>query len=112
MAGLDMMARWVPLTREDKPIVVPCVNEDPSHHPPTKMNQDVNPKYGFVETFNQMPFTGATEKMQYGRPPCDSRHAANEKKEQKRNRLPTPQMHVPVDVKPRVLGGPNTAFLK
>ncbi len=52
MAGLDMTARWVPLTREDEPIVVPCVKADPSHRPPTEMNQDMNPKYGFVETFN------------------------------------------------------------
>ncbi len=111
MAGLDMSARWVPLTWNDEPIVVPGVNSDPSHRPPTEMNQDVNPKYDFVETFNRMPFTGTTEKMCYGRPPCDSA-ICNKKKERKRKRLPTRQMRVPADVEPRVLGEPNSDFLK
>jgi hypothetical protein len=111
MAGLDMMARWVPLTQNDEPIVIPGVNADPSHRPPTKMNQDVNLKYDFVETFNQMPFTGTTKKMRYGRPPHDLA-ACNKKKEQKRKRLPTCQMRVPANVEPRVLGGPNINFYK
>ncbi len=113
MAGLDMTARWVPLTRINEPIVVPGVNADRSHRPPAEMNQDVNPKYGFVETFDRIPFTGTNEKMRYDRSPRDSRHAANKKKEGKRKRSLTRQMRgVPVEIRPRVLGGPNNAFLE
>jgi len=54
MGGLDMTTRWVPLTRIDEPIVVPGVNADQSHRPPTKQNQDVNPKYGFVKTVDAL----------------------------------------------------------
>jgi hypothetical protein len=50
--------------------------------------------------------------MRYGRPLCDSRHATNKKKECKRKHSLTCQMRVPADVEPRVLGGPNTAFLE
>ncbi len=111
MSGLDMTARWVPLTRGDEPIVVPGVNADPSHRPPTEMNQDVNPKYGFVETFDQIPFTGTNEKMRYERPTRDSARR-NQKKERKRKRSPTRNLRMPAEIEPRVLGGPNIAFLE
>ncbi len=29
------------------------------------MSATVNPKYGFVDTFDRIPFTGTTEKMRY-----------------------------------------------
>jgi hypothetical protein len=111
MSGLDMTARWVPLTQDEEPIVVPGVNADPSHRPPTKMNQDVNPKYGFVETFDRIPFTGTNKKMRYKRPTHDSARL-NQKKEQKRKHSPTRNLRVPAEIEPRVLGGPNTAFLE
>ncbi len=49
--------------------------------------------------------------MHYARPPRDLA-IRNKKKERKRKRLPTRQMRVPANVEPRVLGGPNSVFLK
>jgi hypothetical protein len=50
MAGLDMTAKWELITRCADPVPEP-ENTDANLRPPTEMNGPVNPKYGFVETF-------------------------------------------------------------
>jgi hypothetical protein len=72
----------------------------------------LNPKYRMKETFDCSPFIGRTEKMRYYKSLQESPTMRNHKKERKRMRLPTMQLKVPLPVKPRVLGGPNAAFLK
>ena len=67
MAGLGVTARWELLSRCDDPVLEPD-NEDGSLRPSTEMSATVNPKYGFVDTFDRIPFTGTTEKMRYCRP--------------------------------------------
>ncbi len=70
---------------------------------------NVTPKFGFVETFDRMPFTGTTEKMRYTRPKGAS---SNRKKDKKRKRSPTWHGRPIAGIEPRVLGGPNMDFLK
>jgi hypothetical protein len=67
MAGLDMTAKWELLTRCYDPVPEP-ETPDANLRPPTEMNGAVNPKYGFMEMFQHLPFTGTTQKMQYCRP--------------------------------------------
>ena len=62
MAGLDATAKWELLTRCESPVPKP-INNDETLRPPTEMNANPNPKYGFVETFDRIPFTGTTKKM-------------------------------------------------
>ncbi len=64
MAGLDVTAKWELLSWCDEPVLKPN-NVDADLWLPTKMNATMNPKYGFVEMFDCMPFTGMTEKMRY-----------------------------------------------
>jgi hypothetical protein len=52
------------LTRCNKPIPKPNT-VDADLWPPTKMNATMNPKYGFVEMFDCIPFAGRMEKMGY-----------------------------------------------
>jgi hypothetical protein len=47
MTGLDVTAKWELLTRCDDPIPEPD-NDDGNLRPPTEMNADPNPKYGFI----------------------------------------------------------------
>ncbi len=62
MAELDVMAKWELLTWCNEP--VPKLNTvDAYLWPPIKMNAAMNPKYGFVETFDRISFTGMMEKM-------------------------------------------------
>ena len=62
MNGLDVTARWELLTRNEHPVPEP-ENADASHRPPTERDVAINPKYGFVETFVRVPFSGTTEKI-------------------------------------------------
>ena len=64
LAGLDITAQWELLTPDDEPVPEP-ENEDPSLHPPTKLEGSLNPKYAMKETFVRGSFTGTTEKMCY-----------------------------------------------
>ena len=50
------------------------------------MDSNVTPKFGFVETFDHMPFMGTMEKMRYTRPKGAS---SNWKKDKKRKCSPT-----------------------
>ncbi len=67
MVGLDVTARWELLSRCNNP-VPELDNDDGSLRPPTKMSATVNPKYGFIDMFDLIPFTGTTEKMRYCHP--------------------------------------------
>jgi hypothetical protein len=67
MPGLDVPARWELLSRCDNPVPEPD-NDDGSLWPPTKMSATVNPKYGFIDMFDHIPFTRMAEKMRYCRP--------------------------------------------
>ena len=69
----------------------------------------VNPKYGFVETFDRIPFTGMMEKMWYCRP--DGRSVNRSRRKKKRWHLAFQHARPVLDVQPRKLGGPNTNFL-
>jgi len=109
MNGLDVTARWELLTRQPYPVPEP-ENEDSTHRPPTERDATINPKYGFVETFVRVPFSGTTEKMLYLRP--DGRAVNRKKTQRKRKRSPTRLSRPTMPVGPRVLGGPNTAFLR
>jgi hypothetical protein len=64
MAGLHVTAKWELLTRCDEPVPKPNT-VDADLRPPTKMNANMNPIYGFVETFDCIPFTRTMEKMRY-----------------------------------------------
>ena len=64
MNGLDVTARWVLLTCNTTPIPEP-VNIDASLHPPTERDGTLNPKYGFQEKFECIPFSGTMTKMTY-----------------------------------------------
>ena len=64
IAGLDVTAKWELLTWCDNPVPEP-ENADANLRPPTERNAALNPKYGFVEMFTCIPFTGTTKKMQY-----------------------------------------------
>jgi hypothetical protein len=109
MNGLDVTARWELLTRQLYPVPEP-ENEDSTHRPPTERDAAINPKYGFVETFVRVPFSGMTEKMLYIRP--SGREVNRKKTQRKRKRSPTRHSRPTMPVGPRVLGGPNTAFLR
>ena len=113
MTGLDMGAKWVLLTRHDVPVPEP-INEDLSLRPPTERDGgQVTPKFGFVETFDRMPFTGTTELMRYARPRgASSSNRQKGDKGKKRRLSPVRQGHPSVGIKPRVLGGPNNEFIK
>jgi hypothetical protein len=112
MAGLDITARWELLTPNNEPIPLP-ENGDPGHRPPTEMDGSLNPKYGMKETFDSRPFTGTTEKMRYYLQSLrQSPTTCNHRKERKRKRSPMRQLKAPLLIKPRVLGGPNAAFLE
>lgn len=109
MAGVDVGAEWVLLTSNAVPVPEP-ENADSSHRPPTERDGIVTPKYGFVETFDRMPFTGTTEKMRYTRPKGAS---SNRKNRDKRRKIsPTRHARPSAAIEPRVLGGPNNDFLK
>jgi hypothetical protein len=108
MAGLDVGAEWVLLTQNEFPVPEP-ENTDSSLRPPTERDGIVTPKFGFVETFDCMPFTGTTEKMRYTRP---KGAWSNRKKDKKRKRSPTRHGRPIAGIEPRVLGGPNMDFLK
>jgi hypothetical protein len=90
MAGLDVTARWELLTRCDDP-VPESDNDDGSLRPTTEMNAAVNPKYGFVETFSCIPFTGTTEKMRYC---CPDGRSVNRLRWEKK-RWHSASMHTP-----------------
>ncbi len=65
------------------------------------------------ETFDHRPFTETTEKMRYySQSLRQSPTTRNHMKERKRKRSPTRQLRAPLPIKPRVLGGPNAAFLE
>ena len=64
MNGLDVMARWVLLTCNTTPIPEP-VNIDASLCLPTERDGTLNPKYGFQEKCECIPFSGTTAKMTY-----------------------------------------------
>ncbi len=67
MAGLDVTVKWELLTWCDKPVPKPnTVSAD--LRPLAEMNATMNPKYGFVETFDCILFTGTLEKMRYHQP--------------------------------------------
>jgi hypothetical protein len=84
-------------------------NDNDTLRPLTKMNTTPNPKYGFVETFDRIPFTETTEKMRYCRP--DGRSVNRSRKEVKRPRSSSWHSRPILEVQPRKLGGPNTKFL-
>ena len=109
MSGLDVTARWEMLTPNEFPVPEP-ENVDLSPWPPTERDATINWKYGFRETFVQVPFTGTTKKMAYV---CPEGMNANRKKTQrKRKRSPTQFSRPRMPVGPRKVGGPNTAFLR
>ena len=80
MSGLDVTARWEMLTPNEFPVPEP-ENVDLSHRPPTERDATINRKYGFRETFIQVPFTENTEKMAYV---CPEGTNTNRKKTQRR----------------------------
>jgi len=110
MAGLDVTARWELLTRCESPVPEPT-NVDETLRPPTEMNANPNPKFGFVETFDHIPFTGTTEKMMYCSP-CGRSVEQSRKDRRKRKRSEPRHSRPAPQVKPRKLGGPNAVFLK
>ena len=110
MNGLEVTARWdLLLMRNEYPVPKP-ENKDSSHRPPTERDATINPKYCFQETFVRVKFTGTTEMMLYIRP--NGRAVNRKKRAQKRKRSPTRQCRLTMPVGPRVLGGPNTTFLR
>lgn len=109
MNGLDVTARWdLLLTCNEYPVPKP-ENKESSHRPPTERDATIKPKYCFQETFVRVKFTGTTEMMLYIRP--NDRAVNRKKRAQKRKRSPTWQCRPTMPV-PRVLGGPNTTFLR
>ena len=110
MAGLDVTAKWELLTRCESPVPEPT-NDDETLRPPTEMNANPNPKYGFVETFDHIPFTGTTVKMLYC---CSFGRSVNRSRKdgRKRRRSKTHHSSPIPKVQPRKLGGPNSDFLK
>jgi hypothetical protein len=74
------------------------------------MNATMNPKYGFVETFDRILFTRTTEKMRYRWP--DGRSVNCLRQEKRRKRADGLHSWARMPVEPRVLGGPNSDFLK
>ncbi len=58
-----------------------------------------------------MPFAGTTKKMAYTWPDRQWKNC-NKKKEQKRKRSPTWHSRSTMPIGPRMVGGPNTDFLK
>jgi hypothetical protein len=109
MMGLDVTAKWELLNRCENPMPEPT-NADGSLRPPTEMNDTINPKFGFIETFDRIPFTGTTEKMRYVRP--EGRSVNRSRKEKRKRKQSQPRQSRPVaEVLPRKLGGPNTDFL-
>ena len=113
MNGLDMGATWVLLTQNAAPEPEPD-NADLSLRPPTERDGGViMPKFGFVETFDRMPFTGTTEKMRYAKPKWTSSSTRQKGDKGKRRKLsPVRQGRPSIGIEPRVLGGPNTDFLR
>jgi hypothetical protein len=111
MGGLDVTARWVLLTPVAEPVPEP-VNEDLRHRPPTEMDGLRNPKYAMVERFQRGVFTGTNEKMRYVKPLRASPLTRNRRKDRTRKKSPSRQLREAMPIEPRILGGPNTDFLK
>ena len=107
MNGLDVMARWVLLTCNTTPIPEP-VNIDASLCPPTERDGTLNPKYGFQEKFEHIPFSGTTAKMTYLK---TREEVAAYNKSQKQKHSKSRQNRARL-VKLRIVGGPNSDFLK
>ncbi len=89
MVGLDVTAKWELLTQCDDPIPQPD-NGDGNLQSPTKMYASVNPKYGFIETFDHIPSTGTTEKMWYC---CPNGRSINWLRKEKRKRKQSESWH-------------------
>ena len=102
MAGLDVTAYWELLTPNPTPITEP-INEDLSLRPPTEMDAPVNPKYGYDEKFDRIPFTGTTKHMTY--------MSAKSPRKRKKGRGFTPARNQKHNPQPRVRGGANSNFL-
>ena len=111
IGGLDVTARWVLLTPVAEPVPEP-VNEDLRHRPPTEMDGLRNPKYAMVERFQRGVFTGTNEKMRYVKPLRASPLTRNRRKDRRRKKSPSRQLREAMPIEPRILGGPNTDFLK
>jgi len=109
MASLDVTAKWELLTWCDNLVPEP-ENSYTNLRPPTERNAALNPKYGFIETFNCIPFTGTTEKMQYCRPEGRSVHRSRGEKRKQRTDSWHSRPTMPVAT--RKLGGPSTDFLR
>jgi hypothetical protein len=67
MAGVDVGVEWVLLIWNLEPVPVPD-NCDSSLRPLMERDGNVTQKFGFVETFDCMPFMGTMEKMRCTRP--------------------------------------------
>ena len=106
MNGLPMSARWELLMPNPVPVTEPT-NADVSIRPLTKRDAPVTKKFGYDELFDRIPFTGTNEKIMY---------TNNSDRMRKRGTSLLPNMHsragARVEVKPRVMGGPNKDFLK
>ncbi len=109
MGGLDVTAKWVLLTWCGESVPKPNT-VDADLWSSTRMNATMNPKYGFVETFDRIPFTGMMEKMQYHQP--DGRSVNRSRQEKRRKRADGRHSWPTMPVEPRVLGSPNSDFLK
>ena len=66
MNGLDIIARWVPLTQNVLLIPDP-VNKDANLRPTTERDAPINPKYGFDEKFERQTFEETMGKLSYRR---------------------------------------------
>ncbi len=64
MNGLDVTATWVLLNPNPMPIPNPD-NPDSNLRPPTERDGSLNPKYGYDEQFDRLPFEGTTKNMTY-----------------------------------------------
>ena len=95
------------LTRNTTPIPEP-VNIDASLCPPTERDGTLNPKYGFQEKFECIPFSGTTAKMTNLKTREEVR-AYNKSQKWKHSKS---RQNRARSVKPRIVGGPNSDFLK
>ena len=105
-ASMNGLPRWEFFMPNPVPVTEPT-NADASLRPPTERDAPVTKKFGYDELFDRIPLTGTTEKITY---------MNNSPRRQKRGTNLTPENHsragARVEVKPRVMGGPNKDFLK
>ncbi len=113
MVGLDLMARWEPLTLANE-ARTHAWQSRPGPLPPllrwTGVQQTQSMQWS--RSLCAVPSRGQNVKMRYTKLLQESPSMQNHRKERRRKKSPTRKLREVMPIEPRVLGGPNMDFLE